>query len=88
MTKNIAVLQGDGVGVEIVESAIFVLNKISKVYNIDFKYNYAPIGGRAYDKYGMPLPDSTVNVCMNSDAVLLGAVGNWKYDNLEPSLRY
>lgn len=87
MTNNIAVLLGDGVGVEIVESAIKVLDKISKVYNINFKYNYAPIGGRAYEEFGVPLPDSTVDVCLNSDAVLLGAVGNWKYDELPPDLR-
>ncbi len=85
--KNIAVLQGDGVGVEILDSAIEVLNKVSKVYNLDFNYHYAPIGGRAYDKTGVPLPDSTVDTCLKSDAVLLGAVGNWKYDKLEPQLR-
>jgi 3-isopropylmalate dehydrogenase len=85
--KNIAVLQGDGVGVEILDSAICVLDKISKVYNIDFNYNYAPIGGRAYDKFGVPLPDSTIDICLKSDAVMLGAVGNWKYDKLAPELR-
>lgn len=85
--KNIAVLLGDGVGVEIVEAAIRVLDKISGVYNLKFNYNYAPIGGRAYDKTGVPLPDETIKTCLNSDAVLLGAVGDWKYDTLEPSLR-
>ncbi len=85
--KNIAVLQGDGVGVEILDSAITVLNKVSEVYNIDFNYKYAPIGGRAYDEFKVPLPDSTIETCLNSDAVLLGAVGNWKYDKLPPELR-
>ena len=87
MTKDITVLMGDGVGIEIVESAIKVLNKVSKVYNTDFKYNNALIGGRAYEKYGVPLPDETVETCLKSDAVLLGAVGNWKYDKLPPELR-
>lgn len=85
--KNIAVLLGDGVGVEIVESAVEVLKKIDSIYKFDFKYNYAPIGGRAYEESGLPLPNSTVETCLKSDAVLLGAVGNWKYDTLAPELR-
>ena len=85
--KNIAVLLGDGVGVEIVESAVEVLKKIDSIYKFDFKYNYAPIGGRAYEESGLPLPNSTIETCLKSDAVLLGAVGNWKYDTLAPELR-
>ena len=85
--KNIAVLMGDGVGVEIVQSAIKVLDRISKVYKINFNYEYVPIGGRAYEETGVPLPDKTVNTCLKSDAVLLGAVGDWKYDTLAPELR-
>lgn len=87
MTKNIAILLGDGVAQEILDSAIYILDKVSKVYNLDFKYNKAPIGGRAYDIEGHPLPNSTIETCLKSDAVLLGAVGDWKYDNLEPHLR-
>ena len=71
--KNIAVLLGDGVGVEIVESAVEVLKKIDSIYKFDFKYNYAPIGGRAYEESGLPLPNSTVETCLKSDAVVLGA---------------
>ena len=85
--KNIAVLMGDGVGVEIVQSAIKVLDRISEVYKINFNYKYVPIGGRAYEETGVPLPDKTVNTCLKSDAVLLGAVGDWKYDTLAPELR-
>lgn len=85
--KNIAVLLGDGVASEILSSAVAVLDKISEIYNIKFNYNYAPIGGRAYEETGVPLPQKTVDVCLNSDAVLLGAVGDWKYDNLAPELR-
>ena len=85
--KNIAVLLGDGVGVEIVECAVEVLKKIDSIYKLNFKYNFAPIGGRAYETSGLPLPNSTIETCLNSDAVLLGAVGNWKYDTLAPELR-
>ena len=85
--KNIAVLMGDGVSGEILSSAIKVLDKISSVYKLNFKYNYVPIGGRAYDEVGLPLPNKTVETCLKSDAVLLGAVGDWKYDNLAPELR-
>ena len=84
---NIAVLLGDGVAGEILDSAIRVLDKVSSVYNLDFKYNYASIGGRAYDETGTPLPEKTLETCLKSDAVLLGAVGDWKYDTLAPELR-
>ena len=78
---------GDGVSSEILESAIKVLNKVCEVYKLKFNYNYASIGGRAYDETGFPLPDKTVETCLKSDAVLLGAVGDWKYDSLAPELR-
>jgi len=85
--KNIAVLLGDGVGVEIIQSAINVLDKAAKCHKLEFNYNYAPIGGRAYEEAGVPLPSKTVETCLASDAVLLGAVGDWKYDTLAPELR-
>ena len=85
--KNIAILTGDGVAGEILASAIKVLDRISEVYDIKFNYNYAPIGGRAYDETGFPLPDKTIETALKSDAVLLGAVGDWKYDSLAPELR-
>ena len=85
--KNIAVLLGDGTGVEIIEAAIKVLDKASEIYGYKLNYNYAAIGGRAYDEYKVPLPDSTIETCLKSDAVLLGAVGDWKYDTLPPELR-
>lgn len=85
--KNIAILVGDGVASEILDSAVSVLNRISDVYNIKFNYNFAPIGGRAYDETGLPLPEKTIETCLKSDAVLLGAVGDWKYDSLSPELR-
>lgn len=85
--KNIAVLLGDGVSSEILESAVKVLDKVSTIYNFKFNYNYLPIGGRAYDETGLPLPNKTIDGCLASDAVLLGSVGDWKYDSLAPELR-
>lgn len=85
--KNIAVLLGDGVAGEITDSTVRTLNKVCEIYNLEFKYNYAPIGGRAYDETGSPLPNKTIDTCLSSDAVLLGAVGDWKYDTLAPELR-
>ncbi|MBQ8847367.1 MAG: 3-isopropylmalate dehydrogenase [Candidatus Gastranaerophilales bacterium] len=85
--KNIAVLLGDGCGPEIIQQAIRVLDKVSSVYNLNFKYNYASIGGRSYDETGLPLTEKTIQTCLSSDAVLLGAVGDWKYDSLSPELR-
>ena len=87
MSKNICVLLGDGVGVEIVKSAVGVLEKIDSVYNLNLKFNYAPIGGRCYEETGVPLSEKTLKCALESDAVLLGAVGDWKYDKLAPELR-
>ncbi len=85
--KNIAILLGDGVSTEILSSAVSVLDKVNEVYKLNLNYTYAPIGGRAYEETGTPLPDKTVDICLKSDAVLLGSVGDWKYDKLPPELR-
>lgn len=85
--KTISVLLGDGVGVEIVKCAVAVLEKVSKVYNLNLTFNYAPIGGRCYEETGTPLAQKTIKTALESDAVLLGAVGDWKYDSLAPELR-
>ena len=87
MTYKIAILSGDGLGPEIVSEAIKILKAISHKYSIDFEFNHALIGGCAYDKHGTPLPQETIDICKNSDAVLLGAVGDWKYDKLPPEVR-
>lgn len=84
---NIAVLPGDGIGPEIIEQGIKVLNSVSKKFNHKFNYTYGLIGGAAYDETGVPLPEETLNLAKNSDAVYLGAIGDWKYDNIEPQLR-
>lgn len=84
---NITVLKGDGVGPEIVTEAIKVLGTIEKKYDLKFNYDEQLIGGCAYEVFGNPLPQETINSAKKSDAVLLGAVGDWKYDTLDPSLR-
>ncbi len=84
---NICVLPGDGIGPEVIEQGIKVLNAVSKKYDIKFNYKYALIGGVAIEEKGVPLPDETLEIAKKSDAVYLGAVGDWKYDTIEPHLR-
>ena len=80
---KIAVLPGDGIGPEIVAQAV----KVLKALNIGLKMEEAPIGGAGYEAAGDPLPDATLKLAKEADAVLLGAVGDWKYDKLERHLR-
>ena len=81
---KLAILPGDGIGPEIVAQAV----KVLKTLNInDLSMTEAPIGGAGYEAFGDPLPDSTLQLAKDSDAVLLGAVGDWKYDQLERHLR-
>jgi 3-isopropylmalate dehydrogenase len=87
MKKKIAVMPGDGVGTEIIKQAYKVLDAVSKKYDIEFEYKEVLLGGIAIDKTGHPLPQETVDVCKNSDAALLGAVGGWQWDNLPGHLR-
>lgn len=87
MNKKITVLKGDGIGPEVVEQALKVLDAICKKYNHNFEYVEALIGGVAIDKFGIPLPEETLEIAKNSDAVFLGAVGDWKYDKLDPAIR-
>jgi 3-isopropylmalate dehydrogenase len=81
--KKIAVLAGDGIGKEIMEQAL----KVLKAMNLPLEYEEALVGGVAYAEFGHPLPPSTLELAKNSDAVLFGAVGDFKYDNLERHLR-
>lgn len=83
MTHKIAVLPGDGIGPEIVAEAVKVLNAL----DLDLELQSAPVGGAAYAAHGHPLPEATLELAMESDAVLFGAVGDWKYDTLERHLR-
>lgn len=86
MTKQIAVLQGDGIGPEIIGQAVKVLDKLIE-QGLDAHYEYGLLGGSAYDAHGSPYPEATQNLCRKADAVLLGAVGGPQYDNLERSVR-
>ena len=81
---NIALIPGDGIGPEIVSGAVTVLDAVSKKYGHKFNYQEVYMGGCAIDKYGVPLPQETVDICKKSDSVLLGAVGGPKWDS-QPS---
>ena len=83
---KVAVLPGDGIGPEIVAQAVRVL-ELLRSDGLDIDMQSAPVGGAAYDAHGHPLPASTLDLAMSADAVLLGAVGDWKYDKLERELR-
>lgn len=87
MNFNIALLKGDGIGPEIVDSAVRVLEKTGEKFG--HKFNFTPylIGGCAIDAVGEPLPKETVDGCLASDSVLLGAVGGYKWDNLSGDKR-
>ncbi len=87
MKKNIAVIRGDGIGPEIVNEAIKVLDKVAKKYGHEFNYVDADMGGCAIDKYGDPLPQSELDKCLAADSVLLGAVGGPKWDGVPGNMR-
>jgi len=84
---KIAVLKGDGIGPEIVDSAIKVLRHVEKLSGHSFELEEGLIGGIAIDQKGEPLPKETLDLCLQADAVLLGAVGGPKWDNLPTSKR-
>lgn len=86
-TYKIAVLPGDGIGPDVIEQGIKALKSISEKYGHKFEYSYGLIGGCAVDAKGSPLPDETLELAKSSDAVFLGSVGDWKYDNLDPAIR-
>ncbi|OKL35823.1 3-isopropylmalate dehydrogenase [Domibacillus mangrovi] len=87
MKKKIAVLPGDGIGREIASGAVAVLQAAGKRFGHEFEIEYADIGGAAIDSHNTPLPGSTLELARNSDAVLLGAVGGPKWDNLPSAER-
>ena len=84
---KIAVLPGDGIGPEIVDSALKVLDVIAKKYGLTFEYKFGLVGGAAIDETGDPLPPETLKICKESDAILFGAVGGEKWDNLPTDKR-
>ena len=84
MNKTIAIIKGDGIGPEIVNEAMGVLDAVAARFGHTFTYVDAPMGGNAIDAFGVPLPESSLETCMQSDSVLLGAVGGPKWDD-QPS---
>lgn len=82
MNKSIAVIRGDGIGPEIVEQALLVLDRIAELYGHSFSYTDVDMGGCAIDKYGDPLPEDMLEKCIKSDSVLLGAVGGEKWNHV------
>ena len=80
---KIAVLPGDGIGTEIVAEAV----KVLQVLDLKFEIETALVGGAAYEAHGHPLPESTLKLAQQADAILFGAVGDWKYDQLDRPLR-
>ena len=87
MIKNITLLKGDGIGPEIVDQAVKVLGAVAKKYGHEFNYTEVDIGGCSIDKFGVPITDEGMAKCLAADAVLLGAVGGPKWDNVDPSIR-
>ncbi|MEM6830882.1 MAG: isocitrate/isopropylmalate family dehydrogenase, partial [Bacteroidota bacterium] len=81
MEYSIAKLPGDGIGPEIVQQAEKVLNAVGEVFDHRFNFTFAEVGASAIDAVGNPYPDETHRICMESDAILFGAIGDPKYDN-------
>ncbi len=84
---KIAVIKGDGIGPEIVDEAVKVLNRVGEIFDIKFVYQEYLMGGCAYDATGDPLPQETIDGALNSDAVLFGSIGGYKWDNLPRELK-
>lgn len=83
--NKIAVLPGDGIGPEVMEQAIRILKKASGLFDFSFEYEFADVGGAAIDNHGKALPESTLKLCEQSDAILFGSVGGPKWENLPPA---
>jgi 3-isopropylmalate dehydrogenase len=81
MKKNIAVILGDGIGPEVTQQSIKVLQSIAEQFNHEFTYTHCLMGAVAIDATGSPLPQETIEICFDSDAILFGAIGHPKYDN-------
>lgn len=87
MAKKVAILPGDGIGPEIVAEAVKVLECLRQDHGLDIELEHAPVGGAAYDAHGTTLPDETLALARAADAILLGAVGGPKWDQLDTALR-
>ena len=84
---NVTLIDGDGIGPEIIYETKKVLNKVSEKYKFHITYDNADLGGIAIENFGVPLPKETIKKCKNSDSILLGAVGGPKWDNLQENSR-
>lgn len=84
---KIALLPGDGIGVEVTDAAVQVIKTVAELYKIEVEFDKCLIGGCSYDKYGIPLTDETLETCYKSDAVFLGAVGGYKWESLPHNLK-
>lgn len=78
---NIAVIEGDGIGPEVTKQAVRVLDAVAEQFGHSFNYKYCLLGADAIDKTGTPLPPETIDICLDSDSILFGAIGHPKYDN-------
>ena len=87
MRYHIALLKGDGIGPEIIDEALKCLDAVGSSYGHIFEYEELLIGGAALDVEGNPLPQATIDACLASDSVLMGAVGGPKWDTLPPEIR-
>ena len=87
MNYKIALLKGDGIGPEIVDEAVKVLDKIGEKFGHKFEYTQGYLGGESIDKYGIPYSEETAKICKESDSILLGSVGGPKWDNVDPDKR-
>src|SRR6476469_3882252 len=81
MKKKIAVIKGDGIGPEVTAQAMRVLDAVAEQFGHEWEYRDGLMGAIAIDQTGNPLPDETITICRQSDAVLFGAIGHPKYDN-------
>jgi 3-isopropylmalate dehydrogenase len=84
MVKNIAVLAGDGIGPEVMQEAVKVLDAVQQKYGVEFQYNHADVGGCAIDNHGRALPAETLATCEAADSILFGSVGGPKWESLPP----
>jgi 3-isopropylmalate dehydrogenase len=87
MKKQIATIPGDGIGPEIMEQTLSVLDAVARRFGHSFNYQEAPMGGNAYERFGEPLPQSSIDTCLKSDSVLLAAIGGPQWDNLPAEKR-
>ena len=87
MNFKVTLLPGDGIGPEVVTAAVSVMKVAAEKFNVAFKFNEQLVGGCSYDKHGVPLTDEVLSSCYDSDAVLLGAVGGYKWETLPQNLK-